>query len=158
MSYKINMRMYIENYDILKISKKLKQLNGLFINNSYKKEIYSDEGIFTTDKNNLNKITYVDGEISKVPNYIDNVNVIIDKSEETREIVNQLPFDNFILNLETRNYVLNPQSKIKLVIDFIITDNMNPEPYNFYIDIPNIIDINSPLFKEDLNVFLFHLN
>ena len=152
------MKLYLENYNILKISKKLKQLSGLFVNNSYRKEIYSVEGIFTTDKNNLYKITYVDGEISRVLNYIDNVNIIIDKSEETREIVNQLPFDNFILNLETRNYVLNPQSKIKLVIDFIITDNMNPEPYNFYIDIPNIIDINSPLFKEDLNVFLFHLN
>ena len=152
------MKLYIENYDILKISKKLKQLSSLFINNSYKKEIYSNEGIFTTDKNNLYKITYLDGEISKIPKYIDNINIVIDKSEETREIVNQLPFDNFILNLETRNYVLNPQSKIKLVIDFIITDNMNPEPYNFYIDIPNIIDINSPLFKEDLNVFLFHLN
>ena len=152
------MKLYIENYDILKISKKLKQLSGLFINNSYKKEIYSNEGVFTIDKNNLYKITYLDGEISKIPKYIDNVNIIIDKSEETREIVNQLPFDNFILNLETRNYVLNPQSKIKLVIDFIITDNMNPEPYNFYIDIPNIVDINSHLFKEDLNVFLFHLN
>jgi hypothetical protein len=152
------MKLYIEKYDILKLSKKLKQLSGLFINNSYKKEIYSDEGIFTIDKNNLYKITYLDGEILKIPNYIDNVNIIIDKSDETREIVNQLPFDNFILNLETRNYVLNPQSKIKLVIDFIITDNMNAEPYNFYIDIPNIIDINSPLFKEDLNVFLFHLN
>ena len=152
------MKLYIENYDILKISKKQKQLSSLFINNSYKKEIYSNEGIFTTDKNNLYKITYLDGEISKIPKYIDNINIVIDKSEETREIVNQLPFDNFILNLETRNYVLNPQSKIKLVIDFLITDNMDPEPYNFYIDIPNIIDINSPLFKEDLNVFLFHLN
>jgi hypothetical protein len=152
------MKLYIENYDILKISKKLKQLSGLFINNSYKKEIYSVEGIFTIDKNNLYKITYLDGEILKIPNYIDNVNIIIDKSEETKEMVNQLPFENFILNLETRNYVINPQSKIKLVIDFIITDNMNPEPYNFYIDIPNIVDINSHLFKEDLNVFLFHLN
>ena len=152
------MKLYLENYNILKISKKLKQLSSLFINNSYKKEIYSNEGIFTTDKNNLYKITYLDGEISKIPKYIDNINIVIDKSEETREIVNQLPFDNFILNLETRNYVLNPQSKIKLVIDFLITDNMDPEPYNFYIDIPNIIDINSPLFKEDLNVFLFHLN
>ena len=152
------MKLYIENYDILKISKKQKQLSSLFINNSYKKEIYSNEGIFTTDKNNLYKITYLDGEISKIPKYIDNINIVIDKSEETREIVNQLPFDNFILNLETRNYVLNPQSKIKLVIDFLITDNMDPEPYNFYIDIPNIVDINSPLFKEDLNVFLFHLN
>ena len=152
------MKVYIENYNILKISKKLKQLSGLFVNNSYRKEIYSVEGIFTIDKNNLYKITYLDGEISKIPKYIDNVNIIIDKSVETREIVNQLPFDNFILNLETRNYVINPQSKIKLVIDFIITDNMNPEPYNFYIDIPNIVDINSHLFKEDLNVFLFHLN
>ena len=152
------MILFIENYNILKISKKLKHIEGLFINNVFKKEIYSDEGIFTIDKNNLYKITYVDGEITMMPNFIDNVNIIIDKSEETREIVNYLPFTNFILNLETRYYVLNPQSKIKLVIDFIITDNMNPEPYNFYIDIPNIIDINSPVFKEDLNVFLFHLN
>ena len=69
------MKLYIENYDILKISKKLKQLSSLFINNSYKKEIYSNEGIFTTDKNNLYKITYLDGEISKIPKYIDNVNM-----------------------------------------------------------------------------------
>ena len=82
------MKLYIENYNILKISKKLKQLGGLFVNNSYRKEIYSVEGIFTIDKNNLYKITYVDGEISRVSNYIDNVNIIIDKSEETREIVN----------------------------------------------------------------------
>ena len=57
------MKVYIENYNILKISKKLKQLSGLFVNNSYRKEIYSVEGIFTIDKNNLYKITYLDGEI-----------------------------------------------------------------------------------------------
>jgi len=152
------MRLYIENYNIKNISTKFSSLQDLFLNNSYKKEIYSDEGIFTVDNNSLYRITYLDGEISRVSNYLDNLHIITDKSEEKREIVNQLPFENFMLNLETRNYVLNPQSKIKLVIDFIITDDTNLKPYNFYFEIPNTIDINSPLFKEDLNVFLFHLN
>ena len=152
------MRLYLENYNIKNLSKKTELIQNLFLNNSYKKEIYSDEGIFTVDNNSLYKITYLDGEISRVSNYLDNLHIITDKSEEKREIVNQLPFENFIFNLETRTYVLNPQSKIKLVIDFIITDDINLKPYNFYFDIPSIIDINSALFKEDLNVFLFHLN
>lgn len=151
------MKLYIENYNILKISNKLKSLEEFFLNSSFKKEIYSEEGIFTIDKNNLYQVTYLDGEITKFPNYIDDINIIIDKTEETKKIVNQVPFTNIVLDLETRHYVLNKQSKFKLVIDFIINDN-KIEPYNFYFDTPNIIDINSPLFKEDLNVFLFHLN
>jgi hypothetical protein len=152
------MRLYIDNYSVFKISKKLKLLEGFFLNKSYKKEIYSEEGIFMIDKNNLYQITYLDGEVTKIPNYIDDINIITDKTEETKKIVNQVPFTNIVLDLETRNYVLNTNSKFKLVIDFIINDNMNSEPHNFYFDIPNVVDINSPLFKEDLNVFLFHLN
>lgn len=151
------MKLYIENYNILKISKKMKSLEEFFLNSSYKKEIYSEEGIFMIDKNNLYQVTYLDGEITKFPNYIDDINIITDKTEETKKIVNQVPFNNIVLDLETRHYVLNKQSKFKLVIDFIINDN-KLELHNFYFNIPNIIDINSPLFKEDLNVFLFHLN
>jgi hypothetical protein len=151
------MKLYLENYSVFKISKKMKLLEAFFLNSSYTKEIYSEEGIFMIDKNNLYQITYLDGEITKISNYIDDMNIITDKSEETKKIVNQVPFANFVLDLETRSYVLNKQSKFKLIIDFIINDNKK-EPYNFYFDIPNIIDINSPLFKEDLNVFLFHLN
>ncbi|NQV77323.1 MAG: hypothetical protein HQ490_03095 [Lutibacter sp.] len=135
----------------------MKSLEEFFSNNSYRKEIYSEEGIFMIDKNNLYQVTYLDGEITKFPNYIHDINIITDKTEETKKIVNQVPFTNIVLDLETRHYVLNKQSNFKLVIDFIINDNKT-EPYNFYFDIPNIIDINSPLFKEDLNVFLFHLN
>jgi hypothetical protein len=151
------MKLYIENYNILKISKKMKSLEEFFLNNSYRKEIYSEEGIFMIDKNNLYQITYLDGEITKFPNYIDDINIITDKTEEIKKIVNQVPFTNIVLELETQHYVLNKQSKFKLVIDFILNDN-KIEPYDFYFDVPNIIDINSPLFKEDLNVFLFHLN
>ena len=135
----------------------MKSLEEFFLNSSYKKEIYSEEGIFMIDKKNLYQVTYLDGEITKFPNYIDDINIITDKTEETKKIVNQVPFNNIVLDLETRHYVLNKQSKFKLVIDFIINDS-KLEPHNFYFDTPNTIDINSPLFKEDLNVFLFHLN
>ena len=70
----------------------------------------------------------MDGEITNFPNYIDDINIITDKTEETRKIVNQVPFTNIVLDLETRNYVLNKQSKFKLVIESII-DNMNSKPY-----------------------------
>ena len=32
------------------------------------------------------------------------------------------------------------------------------KPYDFYFDVSNDIDIHSPIFKEDINVFLSHLN
>jgi hypothetical protein len=151
------MKIYINNYNIDNLSKKLKGLNGYLINKTNSIEIYSDEGIYLVDENNIYNITYLDRPIQKI-NYTDSIEMSIDLSTTNSIIVNQLPSDNIILKLSTYTYKTCPRSKVKLIVNFTLNKNMEYKPYNFYFDVSDDIDINGPIFKEDINVFLFHLN
>ena len=151
------MKIYINNYNIDNLSKKLKGLNRYLINKTNSIEIYSDEGIYLVDENNIYNITYLDRPIQKI-NYTDEIEMSIDLSTTNSIIVNQLPSDNIILKLATYTYKICPRSKVKLIVNFTLTKNMEYKPYNFYFDVSDDIDINGPIFKEDINVFLFHLN
>ena len=151
------MKIYINNYNIDNLSKKLKGLNEYLINKTNSIEIYSDEGIYLVDENNIYNITYLDIPIQKI-NYTDDVEMSIDLSTTNSIIVNQLPSDNIILKLATYTYKICPRSKVKLIVNFTLNKNMEYKPYNFYFDVSDDIDINGPIFKEDINVFLFHLN
>ncbi len=63
------------------------------------------------------------------------------------------------MKTETQVYQTNATSKVKLVIISQLNKPVNEyKPHDFYFDVSNDIDINSPIFKEDINVFLFHLN
>ena len=151
------MKIYINNYNIDNLSKKLKGLNEYLINKTNSLEVYSDEGIYAVDENNIYNITYLDIPIQKI-NYTDDVEMSIDLSTTNSIIVNQLPSDNIILKLATYTYKTCPRSKVKLIVNFTLNKNMEYKPYNFYFDVSDDIDINGPIFKEDINVFLFHLN
>ena len=151
------MKIYINNYNIDNLSKKLKGLNKYLISKTNSIEIYSDEGIYLVDENNMYNITYLDRSIQKI-NYTDDIEMSIDLSTTNSIIVNQLPSDNIIVKLATYIYKICPRSKVNLIVNFTLTKNMEYKPYNFYFDVSDDIDINGPIFKEDINVFLFHLN
>ena len=151
------MKIYINNYNIDNLSKKLKGLNEYLINKTNSIEIYSDEGIYLVDENNMYNITYLDRSIQKI-NYTDDIEMSIDLSTTNSIIVNQLPSDNIILKLATYIYKIDAKSKIKFVINFVLIKNINYNLHDFYFDVSDDIDINSPLFKEDINVFLSLLN
>ena len=156
------MKIYIDNYSITNLSKKMKGLNKYLTNKTNTIDVYSDEGIFSVDQQNIYKITYLDKPVKKAK-YINEDNTIfdflIDSSETTSSIVNQLPQDNLVMKTETQVYQTNATSKVKLVIISLVNKQLNEyKPHDFYFDVSNDIDINSPIFKEDINVFLFHLN
>ena len=156
------MKIYIDNYNITNLSKRMKGLNKYLTNKTNTIDVYSDEGIFSVDQQNIHKVTYLDKPVKKVK-YINETNTIfdlmIDSSETTLSIVNQLPPDNVIMKTETQVYQTCVTSKVKLVIVSLLNRQLNEyKPHDFYFDVSNDIDINSPIFKEDINVFLFHLN
>jgi len=156
------MKIYIDNYSIENLSKKMKGLNKYLTNKTNTIDVYSDEGIFSIDQQNIHNITYLDKPVKKVK-YINENNTIfdltIDSSETTSCIVNQLPPDNIIMKTETQVFQTNATSKVKLVIVSLLNRQLNEyKPHDFYFDVSNDIDIKSPIFKEDINVFLFHLN
>lgn len=156
------MKIYIENYNIENLSKKMKGLNKYLTNKTNVIEVYSDEGIFVIDQQNIYKVDYLDKPIKK-GKYISDTsavfNMIIDTTETTKAIVNQMPPDNVIIKTETQVYQINASSKTKLVVISTLNKAVNEyKPCDFYFDVSNDIDINSQIFKEDINVFLFHLN
>ena len=156
------MKIYIDNYNIDDLPKKMKNLSKHLMNKTNTIEVYSDEGIFVIDQQNIYKVAHLDKPIKNVK-YINETNTIfdmmIDSSETTSTIVNQLPPDNVIMKTETQVYQTSPTSKVKLVIISLLNRQLNEyKPHDFYFDVSNDIDINSPIFKEDINVFLFHLN
>jgi hypothetical protein len=156
------MKIYIDNYSIENLSKKMKGLNKYLTNKTNSIDVYSDEGIFLVDQQNIHNITYLDKPVRKVK-YINENNAIIDLTIDSSEtiitMVNQLPPDNVIMKIETQVYQTSTTSKVKLVIVSLLSRELNEyKPHDFYFDVSNDIDINSPIFKEDINVFLFHLN
>jgi hypothetical protein len=157
------MKIYIDNYNIANLSKKLKGLNKYLTNKTNTVNVYSDEGIFSVDQQNIYKVTYLDKPIKKMK-YISENNIvfdmIIDSTEITSTLVNQLPSDNVIMKTETQVYQISANSKIKLVVILTHVNKVANEyiPNDFYFDVSDDIDIKSPMFKEDINVFLFHLN
>ena len=156
------MKIYIDNYHIENLSKKMKSLNKYLTNKTNSIEVYSDEGIFVIDQQNIYKITYLDKPIKNVKYINENgiiFDMIIDTTEKTKTIVNQLPSDNIIMKTETQIYQTDASSKTKLVVNLTLNKLINEyKLHDFYFDVSNDIDINSPIFKEDINVFLFHLN
>ena len=156
------MKIYIDNYNITNLSKKMKGLNKYLTNKTNTIDVYSDEGIFSVDQQNIHNVTYLDKPVRKVK-YITENNTIfdmtIDSSETIITMVNQLPPDNVIMKTETQVYQTSPMSKVKLVIVSLLSRQLNEyKAHDFYFDVSNDIHINSPIFKEDINVFLFHLN
>jgi hypothetical protein len=156
------MKIYIDNYNITNLSKKIKGLNKYLTNKTNTIDVYSDEGIFSIDQQYIYKIAHLDKPVKKVKYTNENSTIfdmMIDSSETISSIVNQLPPDNVIIKTETQVYQINATSKVKLVIISQLNKKVNEyKPHDFYFDISNDIDINSPIFKEDINVFLFHLN
>ena len=156
------MKIYIDNYNIENLPKKMKNLNKYLTNKTNTIDVYSDEGIFSIDQQNIYKVAYLD-KPTKRGKYINATgiifDIIIDTTETTKTIVNQLPPDNVIMKSETQIYQTDASSKTKLVVSSTLNKLLNEyKPHDFYFDVSNDIDINSPIFKEDINVFLSHLN
>jgi hypothetical protein len=156
------MKIYIENYNIDNLPKKMKTLSKHLTNKTNAIEVYSDEGIFVIDPQNIQKVVYLDKPVKK-GKYINENGIafvlLIDHSDTTMSLVNQLPTDNVIMKIETQIYQISANSKTKLVIKSTLNKVTNEyKPYDFYFELPNDIDISNPIFTEDINVFLFHLN
>ena len=80
----------------------MKGLNKYLTNKTNLIEVYSDEGIFVIDQQNIYNVTYLDKPIKKVK-YINNntsFDIILDTTETTKTIVNHLPQDNIIIKIE----------------------------------------------------------
>lgn len=140
------MRIYVSDTDY----KKYDNLNKYYYKTINKQYFYTDEGIFTLYNHNITKQLPVDIEIEKFS--FDNYNFIIDKSYlENVEQVFQLPYEHYIINVESKYYTLRKNANIKLVIEYV-----NKKYHDFYFETNE--DIRDYMIKEDILTFLSMLN
>ena len=141
-------------------------------------EIYSTEGIFYIDNNATYKLLYHDKSIIKLQNYYKHLELAIDKSTITRELTYQLPPKHLANPIKTFIFKKDTQSKIKLIVignncNINSTNNNNINtPFidkklnkdlqviisDFYMDVPDDIDLNNIFIKEEISEFLLMLN
>lgn len=108
--------------------------------------IYSEEGIFSIQKNSLYKESIEDKTSSHFT--IDNIDFTLDKGITTKEMYPyKLPFKFLTKKFQRTTYGLNPKSKIKLIIE-----QSSAKIYNIYFLTDE--DIKNYSISEDIVTFL----
>jgi hypothetical protein len=173
------MKVYVLKYDLNKISTAIPELLKLIMIMVEGIEIYSTEGIFYIDNNTTYKLLYDDKSIIKLQNYYQQLDLVIDKSVITRKLTTQLPPKHLATPIKTFVFKKDPQSNIKFVIIGHTNINSNNTNHNnmntpfmdknfnkdlqiiisdFYIDVPDDINLNNIFIKEEISEFLSMLN
>ena len=135
-------------------------------------DIYSNEGIYQINENQIYKIFIKSEKIHEnivLKTHDDDddkqITLVIDDSVIEKELVHQIPYDHINIPLTTHIYSLNKNNKnnnynklgLTLVIEFIQNDKENIKPINYYFECASEIGYNN-LPIEDINVFLSLLN
>jgi hypothetical protein len=155
-----------------KILERLERLEKYTISKESIVHVYSKEGIYQVNENQIYKL-YVNSEkiheniVLKTHDDDDDkqITLVIDDSVIEKELVHQIPYDHINIPLTTHIYSLNKNNKnnnynklgLTLVIEFIQNDKENIKPINYYFECASEIGYNN-LPIEDINVFLSLLN
>ena len=118
------------------------------------KMIYSNEGIFSVELNNIFKMIPVDKPIKKITNYKKGVTILIDESYFEKQLLySQIPFDHTYLEQSFKYYCLGNEERKDSNLFLVIEDN---NPTNYYFLAKETLD--NQLIEEELTVFFSLLN
>jgi hypothetical protein len=158
------MRIFIKDYNLNALVSKLPLLDKYIKETNFIYEIYSKDGIYQIDSNNIYKLCIDDKPIEYYNNYYNSVSLICDISSINKIKENQIPIDGIENYIKNIYYSLDSNSKIKLLIQIdnnLCNENNMINVINIYFEI-NVkdedIDLNNYFIKNELNVFLSILN
>ena len=119
------------------------------------KMIYSTEGIFSVELNNIFKMIPIDKPISRFPNYYKKgLTIIVDNSYfEKHLLYSQIPFDHIFLEQSFKYYCLGNEERKDSNLYLVIEEN---NPVNYYFLAKENLD--NLLIQEELTVFFSLLN
>ena len=119
------MKIYIEG-----ILPKFDKIQQFYKKTETTKMIYSTEGIFSVETNNIFKMIPVDKPIKKITNYKKGVTILIDESYFEKQLVySQIPFDHTYLEQSFKYYCLGNIDGVIFDIYLVIEEH---NPVNFY--------------------------
>lgn len=154
------MKIYIDNLNINLLKDIQNLLESYLITSEYYIQIYTNEGIYKIEKNNIYSLEPLDKDIEIYKNYYNNFTLIVDSSYFKKTYVSSIYGNTHLsLNIKKNIYKLNKTSKIQLVIennDNKLFDNF--VPFDIYFESNENIDINELFIKQEINEFLSVLN
>jgi hypothetical protein len=119
------MKIYIEG-----ILPKFDKIQQFYKKTETTKMIYSTEGIFSVETNNIFKMIPVDKPIKKITNYKKGVTILIDESYFEKQLLySQIPFDHIFLEQSFKYYCLGNIDGVIFDIYLVIEEH---NPVNFY--------------------------
>jgi hypothetical protein len=176
------MKIYLNAYKPKELIPKLKHLDNYFNKSTSHIEIISpSSGIYRIENKNLVRKIIVDKPVETFSKFHKNSVLFLDKSYYKEEkVLSQLPFDHtytditcFYYNLHSEENGKKKPPRIQLVIEGTYKENQiqlhsNSNQFNnkyfqfvptdFYFLVNDEFDIENQFSKEELNVFLSHLN
>jgi len=152
------MKIYSENITLPKLHKKMKTLEKYLCETKNKLTVYSIDGIFNIDENNIRKMIILSDNSQKTIFFGNNL--LIEQTKIKYEKTIFIPNEHEVYKFIELTYILNPKSKIKLVIEgnYDQTNTTNFIPNDFYFETIIEEELTNSVIKEDLNVLLSLLN
>lgn len=132
---------------------KLSDYNKSYTHHKY---IFSDEGFFELDQNNLYKLFVNDIPIENFN--INNETFILDKSYFKKDLHYQIPFHHIIVPIQKTYYQINEKANLSFIIEYQPETREIVDFYFYfgkYTKDNNYLD--SFIIQEDILAFLSHL-
>jgi len=159
------MRIYIEDYKLSNLVKRISSLKKYLVETKTILEISSNDGEYYIDNTNVYKIINIDKSTKRYDIYYKNLSLIVDYSYTTNIETNQIANNNIEILFKYYYFALNKSSKLKLIIKTLnetlnetVDDINNITPVDFYFEKDGYDEINTIFFKDEINVFLSLLN
>ena len=141
------MKLYLKNIELKNIIKN--ELLKISITN--KSMFYSNEGIFTIEKDNIYRIDYFNDEIINYKNFLNDMDAIFDNTFINKEIVFQLPNKHHPHIYKEHVIKTAANAEIALVIE--VTNDIITDHY-FLL---NNNDIHNQFIKDDIIKLLSYI-
>jgi hypothetical protein len=156
------MKIFINKLDFKNIHDKLCKLNNYFIKYESYIEIFSIDGIFKINENNIYKLNPSDSDVIVLKNYYKNFDLIVDKSYYSEELIHSFSPEHIHKNIKKSFFKLSSNSEINLVIEELQSNHSKNQKIDlnindFYFELNNSIDLNDKLIKNEINEFLLLL-
>ena len=163
--FPISLKNKLTNFDLDKFNKKTILRNEL-VSEDYGRHIIENDTIWREEPS-FNQDIFIIKSVFKNELLVDNTDY------KMLQVTSQLPINYILTKMTIYEYQTNPRSKLKLIVEclnepvaaqnlFFQQNNKADTvlvPINFYFDYNSkTIDISDQFLKEEINVFLSHLN
>jgi len=140
--------------------KKINNIKEFLINEDIIIHLYSNEGIFTIENNQIYKLIPHDKPIKKIIFEQNENNKVIDLTIDSScfekiQVFSQIPSDHIVNSFTRKRYSLSKTFKSLL---HLIIEEMSGVPINYYFLLNDAFSFNDILVKKELDIFLSLIN